>query len=652
MMMPMDEIPSPTDSADSSNLEVDMRPSHGEGEPPPFPPATADDQQVPISSATNCSCGCNCWPCGSGTSRSKVEPVIFQPLDDVYLQLKPHRRIRVIHLNSQGALPTHRPYFASNSNVNSSEDEEDYWFENADPRRLRIKPPVVREPPKRIFHKFEPQVRPTLESLSPSNLMNNSNSATAGRLPRKSIKKVSENGDDENNSEETDDEDEEEDQVDKTKTPEAANANGQEANTAQTAITNGGDTLDVPAVKKDGDVSPSVKRANIGSPERSEEGKVVITLPEPGESSTDSPDLSSTNNNSSPNRNGSSSSVTASAIEAGQKLGGMANIAFESEEVDNQNVADEGDQGAEADATDVGYLRHRDLEDDLKKEAGIVLGNGGAGKPPVILPALFFLHGVGGSANVWYNQLTYFANLGHEVVAPDLLGHGFSSAPDKAKSYTFVKLLRDTLTIFDHFIPRGREVVLVGHSYGCSLAAALTRSRPESVRLLVMLSCGGPTPLAPPPELAKVPPSWLGCLKPFLKCKYGSKRKYKSSAVPGKSKKIHEAFDVPSYVLHHMIMGQNWPEGELTLSSMSLTLTHDLVAGDASYHRKIGLPTLLVYGMKDPLVSLVEMCEMERTIPKAYLELIPLAGHMAMQDQSKQLNVMMKRFISKYCHCA
>ena len=40
-----------------------------------------------------------------------------------------------------------------------------------------------------------------------------------------------------------------------------------------------------------------------------------------------------------------------------------------------------------------------------------------------VLPSLFFIHGVGGSANIWTNQLTYFAALGHEVIAPDLLGN-------------------------------------------------------------------------------------------------------------------------------------------------------------------------------------------------------------------------------------
>ena len=55
--------------------------------------------------------------CGTQNNipRHKIEPVIFQPLDDVYLQLKPKRRLRVIHLNCQGALPNPSPYYFQNS---------------------------------------------------------------------------------------------------------------------------------------------------------------------------------------------------------------------------------------------------------------------------------------------------------------------------------------------------------------------------------------------------------------------------------------------------------------------------------------------------------------------------------------------------------
>jgi hypothetical protein len=69
---------------------------------------------------------------------------------------------------------------------------------------------------------------------------------------------------------------------------------------------------------------------------------------------------------------------------------------------------------------------------------------------------------VGGSADSWQNQLLFFSELGYEVVAPDLLGHGFSSTPDRANAYTFSKLFHDTLTVFDHFcVAGGRQVKII-----------------------------------------------------------------------------------------------------------------------------------------------------------------------------------------------
>ena len=73
-----------------------------------------------------------------------------------------------------------------------------------------------------------------------------------------------------------------------------------------------------------------------------------------------------------------------------------------------------------------------------------------------------------------------------------------------------------------------------------------------------------------------------------------------------------------------------------------------IFTGDASFYRRLAVPTLLVYGLKDNLISLVEMCEMERVMPKAYLELMPLAGHMIMLDQPQELNAMLSKFIAKY----
>jgi len=70
--------------------------------------------------------------------------------------------------------------------------------------------------------------------------------------------------------------------------------------------------------------------------------------------------------------------------------------------------------------------------------------------------------------------------------------------------------------------------------------------------------------------------------------------------------------------------------------------------GDPAFYRRITVPTLLVYGMRDKVVNLVEECEMERTVTKSFLELIETAGHMIMWDEPKKLNKMLYKFIETW----
>ena len=77
---------------------------------------------------------------------------------------------------------------------------------------------------------------------------------------------------------------------------------------------------------------------------------------------------------------------------------------------------------------------------------------------------IFFIHGVGGSANVWKSQIDYFGAAGYEVIAPDLIGHGLSGAPRETDAYSFREILLDMFMIFDLYCKR-RNVV-IAHSYG------------------------------------------------------------------------------------------------------------------------------------------------------------------------------------------
>ncbi|MEQ2174247.1 hypothetical protein GOODEAATRI_005929, partial [Goodea atripinnis] len=78
--------------------------------------------------------------------------------------------------------------------------------------------------------------------------------------------------------------------------------------------------------------------------------------------------------------------------------------------------------------------------------------------------ALFFIHGVGGSLDIWGSQLDFFSRLGYEVIALDLAGHGASSSPHIAAAYTFYALAEDIRLIFKRYAKKRN--ILIGHSYG------------------------------------------------------------------------------------------------------------------------------------------------------------------------------------------
>ncbi|GJQ67452.1 hypothetical protein Trydic_g5115 [Trypoxylus dichotomus] len=227
--------------------------------------------------------------------------------------------------------------------------------------------------------------------------------------------------------------------------------------------------------------------------------------------------------------------------------------------------------------------------------------NNGKNKPLVML-----LHGIGSTADVWWNIIYNLHSRGYEIIAPDMLGHGFSSAPNIIAS-------------------EERKAIIIGHSFGCSLGTAIARYRMQKIVQLILISGGGPTPLAAPANEQKMTCNCATILKPFVLC--GLKRSFFYSSRGKYFKPCEVNSGIPAYVLKYIEKGQYWPEG------------------DAAFHRRILIPTLLVHGLQDTNVTLVQECEMERTIPRAFLELIPNAGHMSMIDTPERLSHMITCFM-------
>ncbi|QRY61400.1 alpha/beta fold hydrolase [Gordonia sp. PDNC005] len=98
-------------------------------------------------------------------------------------------------------------------------------------------------------------------------------------------------------------------------------------------------------------------------------------------------------------------------------------------------------------------------------------------------PIVVALHGLTGHGKRW----EFLANddlHGVRMIAPDLIGHGFSSwEPPWAISDQVAALS----AMLDEHVPAGRRAVVVAHSYGGAVAIRLAHARPDVVAGLVLL---------------------------------------------------------------------------------------------------------------------------------------------------------------------
>lgn len=88
-------------------------------------------------------------------------------------------------------------------------------------------------------------------------------------------------------------------------------------------------------------------------------------------------------------------------------------------------------------------------------------------QPSPVAPVALLIHGIGGTGDSWYRMAAHLTELGYQVIAPDLTGHGDS---DRAPRYSVDRWVADVLeTIKAYPLP----TLLVGHSLGGLVAAGV-----------------------------------------------------------------------------------------------------------------------------------------------------------------------------------
>src|SRR5882672_1270140 len=105
-----------------------------------------------------------------------------------------------------------------------------------------------------------------------------------------------------------------------------------------------------------------------------------------------------------------------------------------------------------------------------------------AGHPDA--PPMILIHGFAASNLVWSTVFLEFAEAGFRVIAPDLLGYGYSSKP-RDLDYTIARQAEMVVSFMQRLgIDRA---VLVGSSYGAAIAVTIALDHPSLVEKLVLV---------------------------------------------------------------------------------------------------------------------------------------------------------------------
>jgi pimeloyl-ACP methyl ester carboxylesterase len=109
-------------------------------------------------------------------------------------------------------------------------------------------------------------------------------------------------------------------------------------------------------------------------------------------------------------------------------------------------------------------------------------------------PMVLFLHGFPEFWYAWRKQLPFFAEKGFLAVAPDQRGYNLSDKPAGIAAYGIDELAKDINGLIDAY--GQRQVYLVGHDWGASVAWWTAIKYPDRVKKLVILNVPHPKVMA------------------------------------------------------------------------------------------------------------------------------------------------------------
>jgi pimeloyl-ACP methyl ester carboxylesterase len=255
-------------------------------------------------------------------------------------------------------------------------------------------------------------------------------------------------------------------------------------------------------------------------------------------------------------------------------------------------------------------------------------------------PAVVLIHGITSSSRAWRSVMDGLAEK-HTVIAPDLLGHGQSGKPRGDYSLgAYASGVRDLLAVLDI-----KTATVVGHSLGGGIAMQFAYQFPERLERLVLVDSGGlggevslALRAATLPGAELVLPLMFGPLTRdagrAVGRVLGRLGVTGSANVRGLAEGLDSLADAEARrAFVHTARSVIDPRGQRVDARDRLYLSEEV-------------PTLLIWGAKDPIIPLEHGRRAHSLMPNSRLEIFPGAGHFPFNDDPERFVADIADFIA------
>jgi pimeloyl-ACP methyl ester carboxylesterase len=255
-------------------------------------------------------------------------------------------------------------------------------------------------------------------------------------------------------------------------------------------------------------------------------------------------------------------------------------------------------------------------------------------------PVVVLIHGVAGSSRTWDAVGPALIAAGYAVVAPDLLGHGESAKPRGDYSLgAFASGVRDMLALLGH-----DRATVVGHSLGGGIAMQFAYQFPERCERLVLVSSGGlgrevsgllraatlPGSEWVMPLVCATPLRDAGDLVAALASKLGFRAGPDMEELWRSYASLSDARARRAFIL--TLRGIVDQGGQRVSATDRLYLAADV-------------PTMIVWGERDPIIPVEHAAGAHAAIPGSRLEVFPTARHFPHRDEPERFIAALKDFL-------